>query len=195
MSELTDTAGKTEAVEADEQAPAGGAGDGGGGGWRRAGVLGWLVPGLAGVLVVLLVLIAVFGYQTYNAARLDSARTEAVAAATAAAGDVLSYDYRHLDKDFAKAKRHLAPGFAKQYTKTTTTVVRPSALKIKAVVSAQVIKGSVVTATNDRVVTLLFVNQTTSSTLRSGKRTDLNRVRLTMERAGDKWLVARIQAL
>lgn len=155
----------------------------------------WLIPGLAALLVVLLVLIAVFGYQVYNSSRVDDARTQAVSSATTAAVDVLSYDYRHLDKDFAKAKRHLAPGFAEQYSKTTTTVVRPSALKIKAVVSAQVIKGSVVSATPDRVVTLLFVNQTTSSTLRSGKRTDLNRVRMTMERSGDRWLVASVQAL
>ncbi|GAB3399738.1 hypothetical protein [Flindersiella endophytica] len=155
----------------------------------------WLIPGLAALLVVLLVLIAVFGYQAYQASRVDDARTQAVSAATTAAVDMLSYDYRHLDKDFAKAKRHLAPGFADQYAKTTTTVVRPSALKIKAVVSAQVIKGSVVSATPDRVVTLLFVNQTTSSTLRSGKRTDLNRVRMTMERTDDRWLVASVQAL
>lgn len=155
----------------------------------------WLIPGLAALLVVLLVLIVVFGYQTYNASRVDEARTQAVSAATTAAVDVLSYDYRHLDQDFAKARRHLAPAFAEQYDKTTGTVVKPSALKIKAVVSAQVIKGSVVSATKDRVVTLLFVNQTTSSTLRSGKRTDLNRVRMTMERVDDRWLVASVQAL
>jgi Mce-associated membrane protein len=155
----------------------------------------WLIPGLAALLVVLLVLIAVFGYQAYNASRVDQARSQALSAATTAAVDVLSYDHRHLDQDFAKANRHLAPDFAKQYGKTTSTVVKPSALKIKAVVSAQVIKGSVVSATKDQVVTLLFVNQTTSSTLRSGKRTDLNRVRMTMERVDDRWLVASVQAL
>lgn len=189
------SAGKTETVESEEQTTSPGGESPPAGAGRSVGALGWLIPGLAALLVVLLVLIAVFGYQTYSASRLADARSEAVSAATVAATDVLSYDYRHLDKDFAKAKRHLEPKFAKQYTKTTTTLVRPTAQKTKAVVTAQVIKGSVVSATTDRVVTLLFVNQTSSSTLRSGKRTDLNRVRMTMQRTDDKWLVARIQAL
>ena len=64
------------------------------------------------------------------------------------------------------------------------------------VVDAEVVGASVASATPDRVVTLLFVNQTSSTNLKSGKTTSLNRVRMTMERDDDgRWLVDEIEAL
>ncbi|HEU4947065.1 MAG TPA: hypothetical protein VFT31_07930 [Kribbella sp.] len=48
----------------------------------------------------------------------------------------------------------------------------------------------------DRVTVLVFVNQTTTSTITQGKpRVDLNRARFTMVRIGDRWLVQEIAGL
>lgn len=159
------------------------------------GGLWWASIVAAGLLAVLVVVVAVLGYRSYTAHRIDEARSEALSSARSAASDVLSYDYRHLDKDFADAERRLAPPFSNDYAETTKTVVRPKALETKAVVSADVVGASVVSAAEDRVITLLFVNQTTKSSLAEEGRTDLNRVRLTMERIGDEWLVSKIDAL
>ena len=57
--------------------------------------------------------------------RVEQARTAALAAAEAHAVDLLSYDYRHLDRDFARARKVLTGGFADDYAHTTETVVRP----------------------------------------------------------------------
>jgi Mce-associated membrane protein len=73
--------------------------------------------------------------------------------------------------------------------------VRPSAEQYKAVVKAQVVAISVVRSTPDRVVLLLFVNQTTTSTRLDGPKVDLNRVRVTMSKAGDRWLISGLDAL
>ena len=49
-------------------------------------------------------------------------------------------------------------------------------------VTADVASSSVVRASQNRVVVLLFVNQTTTSTRLEGPKVDLNRVRLTLDR-------------
>ncbi|ELS52800.1 hypothetical protein [Streptomyces viridochromogenes] len=163
-----------------------------------------LLTALLGVLLVAaLVALAVLGRQYRDARRTETARTEAVTAAREAAPVVLSYDYRHLDKDFTKARAHLTGDFRDEYAKTTKTVVAPTAKKYHGVVKATIAAppsagtpaASVVSASPDRVVVLLFVNQVTESTQVSGSRVDLNRVRMTMTRTDDGWKVSAVDAL
>lgn len=156
----------------------------------------WVVPVLAAVLALLLAVIAVLGQRLYVDHRTEEARSEALTAARLAAVDVLSYDYRRIDRDLARALRHLTPSFAEEYKETMVKAVKPTARKTHGVVDAEVVGASVASATPDRVVTLLFVNQTSSTNLKSGKTTSLNRVRMTMERDDDgRWLVDEIEAL
>lgn len=173
---------------------------------ERAGKAGRrrLLTALLGVLLVAgLVAVAVLGWQYRDGRRTEAARTEAVAAARKAAPLVLSYDYRHLDRDFAKARTHLTGDFSGEYGKTTKTVVGPTAKKyqgvVKATIAAPASGGtpavSVVSASPDEVVVLLFVNQVTESTQVSGSRVDLNRVRMTMSRTTDAWKVSAVDAL
>ncbi|AZQ34358.1 hypothetical protein EJ357_13425 [Streptomyces cyaneochromogenes] len=163
-----------------------------------------LLTALLGVLLVAgLVAAAVLGWQYWDARRTETARTEAVAAAQKAAPIVLSYDYRRLDKDFAAARTHLTGDFRDEYGKTTKTVVGPTAQKYRGVVKATVAApasggapaASVVSASPDKVVVLLFVNQVTESTQVSGARVDLNRVRLTMSTTDAGWKVSAVDAL
>ncbi|MEU6181049.1 hypothetical protein [Streptomyces coeruleorubidus] len=158
---------------------------------------------LAVVLVVGLVALAALGRQYRDGRQTETARTEALAAARKAAPIVLSYDYRRLDKDFSRARAHLTGDFRDEYGKTTKTVVAPTAEKYHGVVKATVAApgsggtpaASVVSASPDKVVVLLFVNQVTESTQVSGARVDQNRVRMTMDRTGDGWKVSAVDAL
>jgi Mce-associated membrane protein len=149
-----------------------------------------------GVLALALVAAAgILAYRVHEDQAADSARGAATAAARTAARQVLSYDHRHLDADFAGASKLLTGPFKDQYARTTRTVVRPTAVKYQAVVKADVVATSVIRGTGDRVVLLLFVNQTTTSTRLSGPRVDLNRVRMTMAKVDGKWLVRGLDAL
>ena len=74
-------------------------------------------------------------------------------------------------------------------------MVRPTATEVRAVVKADVAASSVVRADQNRVVVLLFVNQTTTSTRLDAPKVDLNRVRLTMDRVDGRWLVSKVVAL
>ncbi|MEU3886970.1 hypothetical protein [Streptomyces sp. NPDC029041] len=158
---------------------------------------------LAVLLVAGLVALAALGRQYRDGRLTETARTEALTAARTAAPVVLSYDYRHLEKDFSRARTHLTGDFRDEYGKTTKTVVAPTAEKYHGVVKARVAApgsggapaASVVSATPDKVVVLLFVNQVTQSTQVSGSRVDQNRVRMTMNRTGDEWKVSAVDAL
>ncbi|MGW6735456.1 hypothetical protein [Streptomyces sp. NPDC055013] len=157
---------------------------------------------LGALLMAGLMAVAVLGWQYREGGRTESARTQAVAAARKAAPVVLSYDHRHLDKDFAAAGTHLTGDFRHEYGKTTKTVVGPAARKYRGVVKATIAAPatgtpatSVVSASPDKVVVLLFVNQVTQSTQVSGSRVDLNRVRMTMTRTAEGWKVSAVDAL
>ncbi|MEU6084196.1 hypothetical protein [Streptomyces sp. NPDC047108] len=167
---------------------------------RRSALLS---GGLALFAVAALIATAVLGWEYRDAGRTDSARTEALAAARKAAPEILSYDYRHLERDFAAAKSHLTGPFREKYGKTTKSVVAPTAKRYHGVVKATVATpssgdapaASVVSASPDKVVVLLFMNQVTNSTQVSGPRLDLNRVRMTLQQADGGWKVSAVDAL
>lgn len=158
---------------------------------------------LAVALIAAIAIGAVFTVQYRNVIRTDHARTAAMAAAERAAPVIFSYDYRHLDQDFSKAQAYLTGGFRDQYSKTTQTVVKPTALQYHGVVQAVVAKPadgsvpavSVVSATPDQVVVLAFIDQSTTSTRVNGTQVDQNRVLLTLAHTSQGWLVSAVAAL
>ncbi|MEU6706641.1 hypothetical protein [Streptomyces wuyuanensis] len=150
-----------------------------------------------------LVAAAVLGTAYADGRRAGEGRAGALAAARKAAPAVLSYDHRHLDRDFAVARGHLTGPFLEEYRRTTTKVVAPTARKYQGVVTASVVTppgggspaASVVSASPDRAVVLLFVNQVTRSTRVDGPRVDLNRVRMELTRTSGGWKVSAVDAL
>jgi Mce-associated membrane protein len=155
----------------------------------------WTSAALAVLASAALIVCGVLAYRAHAASEVDAARSQGPAAARSAAEVVLSYDHRHLDRDFARASALLTGAFAKEYAKTTKNSVRSLATDTRAVVRADVQAASVVSAAPDRVVVLLFVNQTTTSSRTTEPRTALNRVRMTLERVGERWLVSDVDAL
>ncbi|MEU6879122.1 hypothetical protein [Streptomyces sp. NPDC046712] len=171
---------------------------------RTAGRPGRLGAVLAVLVVLGVVATAMLGWRYREAERTAQARAAALTAAHKAAPAVLSYDYRHLDRDFAAARAHLTDPFLDQYAKTTQTVVAPTAKQYRGVVKATVAKppgddaapaASVVSASPDRAVILLFMNQLTTSTQVTTPRLDLNRVRMTLISTPQGWKVSALDAL
>ncbi len=159
---------------------------------------GWLAPLLTVVGVVAAVAVVVLGWHDRTAQASESARSEAVAAAREAAQDVLSYDYRSLDKDIATARAQTTGRFRTQYDDTAKQLLA-QATQVKAIVQASIGTAGVVSASHDQVVVLLFVDQASVKQL-SGARTpttriDQSRVRMTMSHVHGKWLVSALSAL
>jgi Mce-associated membrane protein len=155
------------------------------------------VPVLALLLTTLLMAIAsgFVWYEVHQRSTSDNARRDGLEASRDAALTLLSYDYRTLAKDFSAGRRLTTGDFAKKYAETTTKVVTPVATKQKAVVKAEVVTAGVVRASSDTVVTIVYVNQVTTSSLSAAPKVDLSRVRMTMRKVGDTWLVSNVEAL
>ena len=156
---------------------------------------GWVLGVLAGLLVVALVGVGALVVLDRRAQAVDDARGAATRAASTAATKVLSYDYRHLDADFAAGAARTTGAFRDQYARTTSQAVKQVATQTKATVVAQVASTGVVRASGDEVVVVLFVNQTTTSNRLERPQLDQNRVEMTMTRRGGQWLISQVRGL
>ncbi|WP_020388118.1 hypothetical protein [Kribbella catacumbae] len=154
-----------------------------------------LASALGILLVLIMALAGVLGVKAWKGKEAEDARGQAAAAGRKAAETALSYDYRTLDKSFADARATMTPDFAGKFD-ATAKVAGELATKTKATVRAEVREVGVRDGDADRVTLIIFVNQTTTSTITQGKpRIDLNRTRFTMVRNGDQWLVQEIAGL
>jgi Mce-associated membrane protein len=161
--------------------------------------LSWLAgPPVAVLCVAVLLAMVLVGWLALRL-REDSAATAArgqvLAAARVHAPVILSYDYRRLDRDFAKAQALLTGRFKEDYGRTTARVIKPVAAGNKAVVDADVAAVSAIWVRSDQAQVLLFVNQKTTTAKTRGPRVDLNRVRMTLQKADGRWLVSNVEAL
>lgn len=154
-------------------------------------------PILALVLTTLLMAVAAgfVWFKVHQHDATESARRAALEASRDASRVLFSYDYRELSKDFAAGKAVTTGAFRNQYADTTAKVVTPVATQKKAVVKAEVVSAGVVRASQSTVVTVVFVNQVTTSSLQAGPKVDLSRVRMTLQHVGGRWLVSKVEAL
>lgn len=148
--------------------------------------------GLAIAVAVTAVLAAFLAYRVRQAALAEEARSEAPAAARQYAPLILSFDYRHLDQDFAAGRRHLTEEFAKDYAETTEKAVKPTALQYQYVVRTEVAVASVVAAEAGRADLLLYINTTTTGARLKAPRIDQARVRMTLVERDGEWLISKI---
>ena len=157
---------------------------------------------VAGVVAALCLVLAVCDIALWLHNRheksLDKARNQAVVAARQAARDILSYDYRRLPADIAKAKSETTGLFAKQYAGSADTLLQQAG-QLRAIVLATPATPGVVSATDDEVVVLVWVDQASVKQLSGQKspttRIDQSRVRMTMTKVDGRWKVSQLAAL
>jgi Mce-associated membrane protein len=156
--------------------------------------LGLTVLILALLTVTAVVVAGYFGLKVRDNARVADARDEAPAAAERAAKAILAYDYRQLPADRKRASVYLTPGFRKEYLENFTLLEKQkdgtpgAAVQTKTVVSAAVLGSGVMDADADAARVLVYVNQTSTRPDRDPQIFQ-NRVALTMEKDGNRWLV------
>lgn len=161
----------------------------------RRGLVVVVTSALAAISVLAGAVAAVGAMRASHAQAVQVARTEALASAAAGVPVALSYNYRHLDRDFAAAEARLTPRFRRQYAAVTAKQVEALATKYHVTSTAEITASAVVSAEADRVVLLVFVNQTSTNSLRSAPRLDRSRIDVTMARTGGRWLIDRLDPL
>ncbi len=167
---------------------------------RMPRVNGWILACAAVVTVAALVVSALLVRDIDDRVAAHRAGPEASAAAERALTAVLSYDYRQLEEDRARAVRYLTPSYAEQYKKNFDKLITEGpdgspgpAVKTKAVVTADVLSSGVVDGTGSRVRVLVFVNQ---SSVKGDASPAIfqNRVVATMVERGDSWLLSDLRS-
>jgi Mce-associated membrane protein len=156
----------------------------------------------AGIVTIVLALLTVaalvaagyFGLQVRRDARAADARDEAPASAEQAAKAVLAYDYRTLPADRKRASAYLTPDFRAKYLKNFALLEKQkdgtpgAAVQTKTVVTSSVLGSGVMDAEENKVRVLVYVNQVSK---KPGVDPQIfqNRVAMTMEKDGNRWLV------
>jgi Mce-associated membrane protein len=146
------------------------------------------------VLVLLVAALVITQVQLSNQHSSNADRTTAVAAAKGYAADVATYDYRHLQADFAKVEQESTPAFRRTFVKSSGGLSKVL-VQYHATAKAKVLTAGLVSLTASEAVVILFVNQTVSNTAQKGPSTDDSRVQITLVHSGGRWLLDRLKLL
>lgn len=147
------------------------------------------------VAVVMLAAAAVFAVlyvrSRSNASELAGTRATVVSAAANLAVDFSSYDYRRLDTDFARVERQLTPAFRKSYS-ATAGALKATLVQYKAVGTARVLDSGLSRLSSSKATVIVFLDQTVTRSTSPTPSVDRNRIRVRLERSGDRWLVSAL---
>ena len=128
----------------------------------------------------------------------EAARSGALNAAARITRDILSYDYRTIDRDLARARAETTGAFASQYA-AAATQLRLQALATHAIVQARVRDTGIVSADTNHVVILVFADQVSVTRLKAAQvpttRLIPSAVQMTLTHTGGRWRVSALSAL
>lgn len=156
----------------------------------------WLAV-LLGLLVLAGVAAVVLAANLPAKSGSSGERDRALAAAKTEVPLILSYNYASFDADVAKAKAELTGRAVTDYSTAMSQTIKPAAVKVKAVVQAQTDGAGVESVSPDgrQVTVVVFGEQKVTNTSLSAPRTDLFRVRATLDLVGGNWLVSKFDQI
>ena len=143
-------------------------------------------------VVALLVATVVLAVDYRNDRKIEKARTDAVDSASRQAVAMLAYDFKNADTELPKAADGLTGDFKDQYKVLIDKTIIPGAKEKQLSVKVSVQGASVVSATKDTVVALLFLNQVTTSKDTPQAVTSGSRVRMNVHKEDGRWLVSEL---
>lgn len=144
------------------------------------------------VAVLACAAVAVLALRDHDARDRDA--RAATAAATASLERLLSYDHRTIAAQAEENSALLTGQFRTEYASTMARTIAPLAEKEKTVVQARSLVAGVMGQTPDTVTVEVFVDQAKTSEGDDEPSVDQNRVIATMQRVGDRWLIAKLSA-
>ncbi|HSV41260.1 MAG TPA: hypothetical protein VLI04_21035 [Nocardioidaceae bacterium] len=151
----------------------------------------WLRPAFA-LTVTVMVGLLVVAFLAWSDARgltgAQDARDEVRATVPAQVEALLSYDHTTFDKDLEAGQEALTDDFREKYAAEIGTL-RTRALEKKLSQTADVVAAATVSASDDQVDALLFVNTTTTEEGQVKARIMQNRINVRLVKSGSGWLI------
>lgn len=159
-------------------------------GARVALVPGWLLAAVAVLTLALVATAVVLWVREPSAGDVEADARAAQAAAERAVVPILSYDATHLDESKAAAQQYLTGKLREDYDRIFTGLIEKNAPSTQTVVTATLVRSSVVRADEGHAQIFLLVNQTRTNKKYTEPEVYKNWVTLTMDEVDGSWLVA-----
>ena len=107
--------------------------------------------------------------------------------------EILGYDHARLSQDIDEASQFLTPDFASEYQALGEGEIRRTSKRYQAVVVAQVVSAGLEALDAETAQALVFVDQTTRTSMLPVPRVDTSRVRVHLIRTDGEWRVSAIE--
>jgi Mce-associated membrane protein len=161
---------------------------------------------LVAVIALLALLVGWLGYRlwnTHSSAQADKRHYEqlnavdgrnqaALSAARQAAVTLLTYDYRHLDQDFAAVLNGSTGGFKKDFASRQSTA-KSLFVQGKAIAGGQVLDAAVVSSTPTSATALVVIDQSVKNVSVPNGTVKHYRMQLKLSKVGSAWLVSDVE--
>jgi Mce-associated membrane protein len=146
----------------------------------------------AAVLVAALGGAGFLGWKLWDLSSVASAGRQAQDAAVAYAQVLTSIDSNKVDENFTQVLDGATGEFKDMYSQSSVQL-RQLLIDNKASAHGVVVDSAVQSATRDKVVVLLFVDQSVSNTNVPDPRIDRSRIKMTMEHVDDRWRASKVE--
>ncbi|MGV0872141.1 DUF3329 domain-containing protein [Mycolicibacterium sp. XJ879] len=156
--------------------------------WRRHVLRG----AVAAAFVVVLAAAGYLGWQLWQERQVAQAGQEARQAATDYAQVLTSIDSAKVDENFDAVLDGATGEFKDMYSQSSEQL-RQLLIDNKASAHGVVLESAVQSATKDKAVILLFVDQSVTNTNVPDPRIDRSRIKMTMEYVDGRWRASKVE--
>lgn len=157
-------------------------------GWRRRVLVGVVVT----IFVAALALSGFLGWTVWQNRQVAQAARAAQDAAVAYTQILTSIDSDKVDENFNQVLAGATGEFKDMYSQSSMQL-RQLLIDNKASAHGVVVESAVQSAAKDKVVVLLFVDQSVSNTTVPDPRIDRSRIKMTMEKVDGQWRTSKVQ--
>lgn len=186
--EMTEPEADEQAVDLDEDA---GAHTEEGAGEPRPWLRRVIVGAVAVIFVAALAVSGVLGWMLWQEREVTRAGEQAQQAAVTYAQILTSIDANMVDENFNQVLDGATGEFKDMYSQSSVQL-RQLLIDNKAAAHGVVVESAIQSASKDKVVVLLFVDQSVSNTNVPDPRIDRSRIKMTMEFVDGRWRASQV---
>ncbi|MFE1594497.1 h domain protein [Nocardia sp. NPDC058705] len=147
---------------------------------------------LAAAGLIAAIVLGISGFRLWQQDKTEQARTDAMSTASRTVSAMFTYEPATVDTELPRAADNLTEEFRAEYLKLIQQAIAPGAKEKQLTVKATTQAEGVVSAEPEHAVVLLYLNQLTTSKDSPQGTTSGSRVRVTLDKSDNRWLVAQV---
>lgn len=144
------------------------------------------------LLVASLAVSGFLGWRQWQDHQVKLAGEQAQQAAIAYAQVLTSIDSNKVDENFRQVLDGATGEFKDMYTQSSVKL-RQLLIDNKATAHGVVVDSAIQSESTDKVVVLVFIDQTVTNTAAPDPRIDRSRIKMTMEKVDGRWRASKVQ--